>query len=78
MKSDVVTFFEILSKAIVKIVDNNGNDILFNKCYIKPLKSKYSLVESPTLYINDEPLTSNKRNYRVYYNKCRCNKILII
>ena len=66
--------FEILSNAIVKIIDLDNNEIQFTKCEFKYVKSKYSQVYSYILYIDDIPCTGNKRKYTIYY-KCTCGKI---
>lgn len=72
--------FEILVKHILKIFDENNNEISFNKLEIKEEKRKYSSKISNSIYIDNICLNSKQRkSYKVLY-KCRCqreNKILL-
>ena len=73
-------FFEILVKHILKIFDENDNEIFFNKLEIKEEKRKYSSKIAKLLYIDNNCISCKcQRKYKVLY-KCRCgreNKILL-
>lgn len=80
MKSSNNEIFEILVKHILKVFDENNNEISFNKIEIKEEKRKYSSKISRLVYIDNICLSSYQRkSYKVLY-KCRCereNKILL-
>ncbi len=73
--------FDILIKHILKIFDENNNEIKFSEIKIKETKLKYASNSSIHVYLDNNICLSSKetRKYRVLY-KCRCgreNKILL-
>ena len=74
MKSSNEEIFDILVKHIIKIFDENDNEVKFSKLQIVFEKRKFSSSKSKNLYIDDIPLnTYQRRSYKVIY-KCRCNR----
>ena len=74
------SFLEKLSNSIIKIFDEDDNEIIFNKKEIKYHLFKYSSThkEKPTIFLDDTPISS-KNKYKIMY-KCDCgaiNKILL-
>lgn len=71
-------FFDLLLTHIEKVIDENGNDIKYNKLSFKYEKRKYSSVKSIVLYIDDKPCTTyNMKQYKIQY-LCRCKRHIII
>lgn len=67
-------FFDILLNSIIKIEDLDNNKIRYSKLEVKHVKSKHSKTHSWILFIDNNPCTSKKRNYKITY-KCRCGAI---
>jgi len=69
-----------LVKHILKIFDENDNEISFNNLELKEEKRKFSSKCCKLLYIDNICITSKQRkSYKILY-KCRCgreNKILL-
>ena len=66
--------FDLLIEHIIKIYDENDNEISYNKISYKIEKRKYSITYSLVFYIDDKPLSVKQfRTYKVLY-KCRCNR----
>lgn len=80
MESSNKEIFEILIKHILKIYDENDNEVYFSKLNILEEKRKFSSTISKSFYIDDKCINSKQRKtYKVLY-KCRCgkeNKILL-
>ena len=80
MKSSNKEIFDILVKHILKIFDENDNEISFNNLELKEEKRKFSSKCCKLLYIDNICITSKQRkSYKILY-KCRCgreNKILL-
>lgn len=66
---------EGLEKRVLRIIDENGNNIQYECCEIKPYKHKYSSADkaSPTLFIDGIPVTGKKKTckYKVEF-VCEC------
>lgn len=68
-------FLKQLSNSIVRVLNAENIEILYNKAEIKPHLFKYSSThkEKPTLFLDDKPYSS-KSKFKITY-KCACGTI---
>ena len=67
-------FFDLLIKHILKLYDENNEEIKFNKITYKFEKRKFSSVTSLVIYVDNISLTVKQyRSYFILY-KCRCGR----
>lgn len=67
-------FFDLLIKHILKLYDENSNEIKFNKIIYKFEKRKFSSVTNLVIYVDNISLTQKQyRSYFILY-KCRCGR----
>ena len=66
-----------LCDAIISVLDENGNEIEFNKKEIKLYRAKYSSVlnDSVTLFLDDIPITNTKNKKQKVIYRCSCGEI---
>ena len=64
-----------LSDSIVRVLDAENIEILYNKAEIKPHLFKYSSThkQKPTLFLDDKPYSSKKK-FKITY-KCKCGAV---
>lgn len=69
-----IEFFDLLIKHILKLYDENNNEIKFNEIIYKFEKRKFSSVTSLVIYVDNISLTQKQyRSYFILY-KCRCGR----
>ena len=67
-------FFDLLIEHILKLYDENNEEIKFNKITYKFEKRKFSSVTSLVIYVDNISLTVKQyRSYFILY-KCRCGR----
>lgn len=74
MESNSQANFDILLSAIKRLQDTDGNNIEYSHLEVKYTKLRFSSTYANILFIDDEPCSGNKRNYKVTY-QCRCGRI---